>query len=202
VPHDSLAERAPASPLRPQWEQARGPRKGTRQVYERYMKGQCALVPQFRRYRMCAVAAICGFTKIRATRSCPRTTSAPIGAISARGGRRPRTHGGQRRHASNHNRAFLQVRGIFGHNSVNTVKPSAQPCAAAGPQGQLNPSELEWLRAGMGVLRASSLSSTLPCLASRIGREDRSGLVLRLTQCYWRSTSATRTLLPVWRVLR
>ena len=28
-------------------------------------------------------------------------------------------------------------------------------------------------------------------------RQDRSGLVLRLTQCYWRSTSATRTLSPL-----
>jgi hypothetical protein len=76
---------------------------------------------------MCAVAVICGFTKIRTTRSCPRTASARIDAISARGGRRPRTHSGQRRHVSNHNRAFPQVRGIFGHDSMNTVKPSAQP---------------------------------------------------------------------------
>src|SRR5579872_5021425 len=76
---------------------------------------------------MCAVAVICGFKKIRTTRSSPRTASAPIDAISARGRRRPRTHSGQRRHVGNHNRAFPQVGAIFGRNSVNTVKPSAQP---------------------------------------------------------------------------
>jgi hypothetical protein len=75
---------------------------------------------------MCAVAAICGFTKIRTTRSCRRTASAPIDAISARGGRRPRTHSGQRRHVSNHNRAFPQVGDTFECQSVNTVKPSAE----------------------------------------------------------------------------
>jgi hypothetical protein len=76
---------------------------------------------------MYAVAVICCFTKIRIARSCPRTASAPIDAISARGGRRPRTYSGQQRHISNHNRAFPQVGGIFGRNSVNTVKPSAKP---------------------------------------------------------------------------
>ena len=76
---------------------------------------------------MRALTATCSFTKIRATRTCPRTASATIYAISARGGQRPRTHSGQRWHASNHNRAFSQVSGVFGCNSVNTVKPSAQP---------------------------------------------------------------------------
>jgi hypothetical protein len=75
---------------------------------------------------MCAVAAICGFTKIRTTRSCRRAASAPIDAISARGGRRPRTHSGQRRHVGNHNRAFPQVRDTSECQSVNTVKPSAE----------------------------------------------------------------------------
>src|SRR5271154_6678223 len=76
---------------------------------------------------MCAVAVTCGSMKIGTTRSCPRTPSAPIHAISARGGQRPRTYSGQRWRIDNHNRALTQVRDIFGYNSVNTVKPSAQP---------------------------------------------------------------------------
>jgi hypothetical protein len=76
---------------------------------------------------MFAVAATCDFTKTPAARSCSRTASVPIGPISAGGGRRPRTHSGQRRRVSHHGQAFPQLRGSFGRQSVNTVKPSAQP---------------------------------------------------------------------------
>ena len=49
----------------------------------------------------------------RAMRSCPRTASAPIDTISARGGRRPRTHSGQRDREVNHMAVFPQLRGSF-----------------------------------------------------------------------------------------
>jgi hypothetical protein len=104
-----------------------GSPQGQRKVRERYMKGQSALVASDREVPMCAVAATCDFTKTPAARSCSRTASVPIGPISAGRGRRTRTHSGQRRRVSHHGRAFPQLRGSFGRQSVNTVKPSAQP---------------------------------------------------------------------------
>src|SRR5580698_7793688 len=96
-------------------------------INERYMKGRCGFVASDPEVPMCVAAATYGFMESPAACRRPRTPSAPIGTVSGRGGRHPRTYSGQRPCKVNYVTIFPQVRGIITGESVNTVKPSAQP---------------------------------------------------------------------------